>query len=269
MVCDIPVRSCILIGQTCIPATKRGMKSSFHWMTKGHDFVQQVAVFVRGACTHVLSYLSKDINSVLLSRDPSGTAFTSKTIPKPTRPELGGQKESRVGRLLAPVQQLFRSRSPSFSSGSKQPRQPSPSPAVEPEPADARRHSLPAQAISDERQETNNLWSKAYRQLPEQYKKELDHLDKVDVLQKLFGIAKQVQEENAAKPWKLKWGDREIDVREKAQELVGWLNKFKEIGDIAVQYDPVHAALPWAGVRFILMVFDSASAPPRNSANIL
>jgi len=32
--------------------------------------------------------------------------------------------------------------------------------------------------------------------------------------------------------------------------------QLKEIGDIVVQYDPVHAVLPWAGVRFIPMVCD-------------
>jgi hypothetical protein len=33
-----------------------------------------------------------------------------------------------------------------------------------------------------------------------------------------------------------------------------WVDKFKTIGDNAIQYDPAHAALPWAGVRFILQV---------------
>ena len=51
-----------------------------------------------------------------------------------------------------------------------------------------------------------------------------------------------------------KWGEKEIDMQGTADRLVGWITKFKEIGDIAVQYDPVHAALPWAGVRFILLV---------------
>lgn len=32
------------------------------------------------------------------------------------------------------------------------------------------------------------------------------------------------------------------------------VNKFKEIGDVAVQYDPSHAALPWVGVRMVLQV---------------
>ena len=40
---------------------------------------------------------------------------------------------------------------------------------------------------------------------------------------------------------------------EKAEGFVIWLNKFN---DIVMQYDPVHIALPWVGVRFILMVCD-------------
>lgn len=31
-----------------------------------------------------------------------------------------------------------------------------------------------------------------------------------------------------------------------------WIQKFINVGDAAVQYDPVHAALPWAAVRFVL-----------------
>ena len=37
-------------------------------------------------------------------------------------------------------------------------------------------------------------------------------------------------------------------------KLVKWLQRLKEIGDTVVQYDPVHAALPWAGVCFLLEV---------------
>lgn len=31
-----------------------------------------------------------------------------------------------------------------------------------------------------------------------------------------------------------------------------WLYKFREIGDVVSSFDPVHLALPWAGIRFIL-----------------
>lgn len=37
-------------------------------------------------------------------------------------------------------------------------------------------------------------------------------------------------------------------------KVVNWIDIFKQIGDVAVQNDPVHAALPLAGVRFILQV---------------
>lgn len=35
---------------------------------------------------------------------------------------------------------------------------------------------------------------------------------------------------------------------------IGLLNKFMIVGDVAVNFDPVHAALPWAAVRFVLLV---------------
>lgn len=31
-----------------------------------------------------------------------------------------------------------------------------------------------------------------------------------------------------------------------------WIQKFISVGDVAVQYDPAHAALPWAAIRFVL-----------------
>jgi hypothetical protein len=36
--------------------------------------------------------------------------------------------------------------------------------------------------------------------------------------------------------------------------MLSFIDKFKEAGDVAVSFDPVHAALPWAGIRFVLQV---------------
>jgi hypothetical protein len=33
-----------------------------------------------------------------------------------------------------------------------------------------------------------------------------------------------------------------------------WVEKFIQVGDVCMQYDPTHAAIPWAIVRFILQV---------------
>ena len=114
-------------------------------------------------------------------------------------------------------------------------------------------------------QEASNLWTKAYDELPIEYKQDLgcmgntdsDKPEKLDALKQLLEHAMEAQRENTASQWKVKWGSREINVREKAEKLMSWITKFKEIGDIVVQYDPVHAALPWAGIRSILIACPS------------
>jgi hypothetical protein len=45
-----------------------------------------------------------------------------------------------------------------------------------------------------------------------------------------------------------------IVLRDLFDKITTWIEKFIEIGNIIVQYDTGHAALPWAGVRFILQV---------------
>lgn len=43
-------------------------------------------------------------------------------------------------------------------------------------------------------------------------------------------------------------------MRDIFNKMVVWIDMFKQIGDTFIQYDPGDAALPWAGVRFILQV---------------
>ena len=54
--------------------------------------------------------------------------------------------------------------------------------------------------------------------------------------------------------WKIKFRDEEVVLRDVGMKILRWLDTFKHIGDIIVQYDPGHAALPWAGFRFLLQV---------------
>lgn len=42
------------------------------------------------------------------------------------------------------------------------------------------------------------------------------------------------------------------------EKTVSVLNKFLSVGDVVVNFDPIHAALPWAAVRFVLVVSSSA-----------
>ena len=53
---------------------------------------------------------------------------------------------------------------------------------------------------------------------------------------------------------KFRFRGKDIVVRDVAYKLITWVDKFKAVGDTAIQYDPVHAALPWAGIRFLLQV---------------
>lgn len=46
------------------------------------------------------------------------------------------------------------------------------------------------------------------------------------------------------------------------EKTISILNKFVSVGDVAVTFDPVHAALPWAAVRFVLQVSSSQTLQP-------
>ena len=69
--------------------------------------------------------------------------------------------------------------------------------------------------------------------------------------------AKQLQEK--ARHWQVSIGGRTFIIRDVMLKIVEWLRRFKEIGDVAVSFDPVHAALPWAGFRFLLEVSTAIS----------
>ena len=54
--------------------------------------------------------------------------------------------------------------------------------------------------------------------------------------------------------WKVKFRGEEVVLRDVGMKILRWVDTFKRIGDIIAQYDPLHAALPWAGFRFLLQV---------------
>jgi len=56
------------------------------------------------------------------------------------------------------------------------------------------------------------------------------------------------------KDWKFQFMGEEIVMRDIGMKILHWIDRFKPIGDIIIQYDPGHAALPWAGFRFLLKV---------------
>lgn len=56
------------------------------------------------------------------------------------------------------------------------------------------------------------------------------------------------------KRWTYTIAGRNVILREVADKVVRWLDRFKPVGDIIANVDPVHVGLPWAGVRLLLEV---------------
>lgn len=86
---------------------------------------------------------------------------------------------------------------------------------------------------------------------------DFDGSDKLEILSDLLQVAEKSRQECIRKRWwyTKKSGETVIFV-DLFGKIVKWIDLFKQVGDMAVQYDPVHAALPWAGIRFLLQVCD-------------
>jgi len=83
---------------------------------------------------------------------------------------------------------------------------------------------------------------------------DFDREDKLAILKDVLRAVDEKKRTCLEKRWKYKKGNKEIIIRDQLEKVAEWVNKFKDVGDNAVQYDPGHAALPWAGVRFFLQV---------------
>lgn len=102
-----------------------------------------------------------------------------------------------------------------------------------------------------------DLWSLALEKLSSEDKETMLCIglnSKLDILQHLKTTARKKQIECEDQRWKFELNGRSIIIRDVLEKIIVWIDKFKQIGDIAVNFDPVHASLPWAGVRFLLEV---------------
>ncbi|OCK79032.1 hypothetical protein K432DRAFT_300680, partial [Lepidopterella palustris CBS 459.81] len=106
-----------------------------------------------------------------------------------------------------------------------------------------------------------NYWSLAIAELGHQEAEYID-FDDAGILRRIpwqtvLTEVKQAVEEKKVQFMDKRWAinrkdNRPIILREKLDKIAVSVEKFIQIGDCAVQYDPAHAALPWAGVRFVL-----------------
>ncbi|KAL9576092.1 MAG: hypothetical protein Q9212_007392, partial [Teloschistes hypoglaucus] len=71
-------------------------------------------------------------------------------------------------------------------------------------------------------------------------------------LEETLAAAKEKQEFYNTKRWTYTFAGRTVVLKEEADKVVGWLNRFTAIGDVVANVDPVHIGLPWAGIRLLL-----------------
>ncbi|KAF8416385.1 hypothetical protein EV426DRAFT_541365 [Tirmania nivea] len=105
-----------------------------------------------------------------------------------------------------------------------------------------------------------SLWNKAAND-PSLSLQELEALAKIRIDTNIIKISSDLETDvqdivnkKKGKEWKIKFLGDDIVLRHVGLKILQWVNKFKEIGDIIVQFDPGHAALPWAGFRFLLKI---------------
>lgn len=101
-----------------------------------------------------------------------------------------------------------------------------------------------------------DLWSSALQQLAEKDRAAIVQCQdsKLDVLESLLISVGQKRDRCQDRRWRIHFRGDEVILRDVADKIVHLVKAFQQVGDVAVNFDPVHAALPWAGVRFLLQV---------------
>ena len=125
-------------------------------------------------------------------------------------------------------------------------------------PADAR--ASPVQPCTAANTQSRNLLDKALGLLKERERAIIQENilpNTNDIGSALGDVLKAAQKKQKIcddKRWTFTIRGRPVMLREEADKVIVWLNRFKAVGDIAVNADPIHAGLPWAGIRLLLEV---------------
>jgi hypothetical protein len=121
----------------------------------------------------------------------------------------------------------------------------------------------PTTAATSNNQATPSLWNRAIESLGDELSSLHKALaekgikfesDTVGVAAAVGTITEGVVQDKKGKDWKINFRGENLVLRDIGMKVLEWVHRFKEIGDLIVQFDPVHAALPWAGFRFLLQV---------------
>jgi hypothetical protein len=85
--------------------------------------------------------------------------------------------------------------------------------------------------------------------------------DVSSALQRAFEAAQAKRQECESKRWVFAVGGHTLKLQDEADKVILWLDRFKQVGDIAVNADPIHASLPWAEIRLLLEVCSHMLTP--------
>ncbi|KAG9592896.1 hypothetical protein KCU77_g5688, partial [Aureobasidium melanogenum] len=102
-----------------------------------------------------------------------------------------------------------------------------------------------------------SLWDRARQELDHDDDTlfNLDRHDKRQMLQDILTVVQGQQDRCLQDRWKIQGlNGKKIVVRDVCAKMVSSIEKYMAVVDAAVQYDPVHSALPWAGIHFFLQL---------------
>ena len=70
----------------------------------------------------------------------------------------------------------------------------------------------------------------------------------------VHNCTRQLQKRCVDKRWSWNYNGREVYLFDQVGKVMQLLDRFKAVGDIVANVDPIHIGLPWAGIRAILEV---------------
>ncbi|KAF4471002.1 ankyrin 1, partial [Fusarium albosuccineum] len=104
---------------------------------------------------------------------------------------------------------------------------------------------------------TQSLWDRAFDSLNGDLKLALNQArtQKRDILAAVLKAAEDKRATCLRRGWKFKRSNGEVVIiRDLLEKIAKWIDRFKTVGDVAVQFDASSASLPWAAVRFLLQI---------------
>ncbi|KAK7531715.1 ankyrin repeat-containing domain protein [Phyllosticta citribraziliensis] len=101
----------------------------------------------------------------------------------------------------------------------------------------------------------SSLWDQSIAKLSEKDQRmfRCGSASKREILNDIVAKVEEQQDQCLRRRWKTKgFKGREIVIRDVCAKFISSVKSFLAVVDTAVSFDPVHAAFPWAGIRFLL-----------------